>query len=121
MLAASLFGGGGATPRGVTQAAVVSQALASGIPPASAAAMLAATSGQNHPGGPTSGPAGDAANVAAMMAAGMMRGWVYTHFTSKALECNIVNSFFAVTLICFVLYLFMLGVFNCLGFLERLA
>ncbi|CDS39793.1 heterolocus tagous nuclear ribonucleoprotein [Echinococcus multilocularis] len=74
MLAASLFSGGGATPRSVTQAAVVSQALASGIPPASAAAMLAATGGQNHPGGPTSGPAGDAATAAAMMAAGMMRG-----------------------------------------------
>ncbi|KAM7538031.1 hypothetical protein Aperf_G00000078132 [Anoplocephala perfoliata] len=74
MLAASLFTGGGATPRSVTQAAVVSQALASGIPPASAAAMLAATGGQNHPGGPTSGPAGDAATAAAMMAAGMMRG-----------------------------------------------
>nr|CDS32836.2 poly(rC) binding protein 3 [Hymenolepis microstoma] len=70
MIAASLFTSG-ATPRSVTQAAVVSQAIASGLPPA--AAMLAATGGQNHPGGTTSGPAGDAATAAAMMA-GMMRG-----------------------------------------------
>ncbi|VDL18785.1 unnamed protein product [Hymenolepis diminuta] len=70
MIAASLFTGG-ATPRSVTQAAVVSQAIASGLPPA--AAMLAATGGQSHPGGTTSGPAGDAATAAAMMA-GMMRG-----------------------------------------------
>lgn len=76
MLTAGLFSGSGANPRGVTQAAVVSQALASGIPHASAAAMLAATGGQSHPGGPTSGPAGDAATAAAMMAAGMMRGCV---------------------------------------------
>lgn len=84
MLAAGLFSGGGANPRGVTQAAVVSQALASGIPHASAAAMLAA-SGQNHPGGPTSGPAGDAATAAAMMAAGMMRGYVVLMLTPYGL------------------------------------
>lgn len=75
VLAAGLFSGNGGNPRQVTQAAVVSQALASGLPHASAAAMLAATSGQN-PGAQTSGPAGDAATAAAMMAAGMMRGYV---------------------------------------------
>ncbi len=93
MAAAGLFpggagGAGGGTPRSVTQAAVVSQALASGLPHASAAAMLAATAGQqnhhphahhpHHPGAAAaaSGPAGDAAAAAAMMAAGMMRGSV---------------------------------------------
>uniref|UniRef100_A0A0X3PD91 K Homology domain-containing protein n=2 Tax=Schistocephalus solidus TaxID=70667 RepID=A0A0X3PD91_SCHSO len=76
VLAAGLFSGvsgAGANPRTVSQAAAVSQALASGLPHASAAAMLAATGGQN-PGAPASGPAGDAAAAAAMMAAGMMRG-----------------------------------------------
>ncbi|OON16984.1 KH domain protein [Opisthorchis viverrini] len=77
VLAAGLFGGGGTgvTVAGRTggQAAAVTQALASSLPHASAAAMLAATGGQTA-GGPNAGPAGDAAAAAAMMAAGLMRG-----------------------------------------------
>uniref|UniRef100_A0A5K3FRD1 Heterogeneous nuclear ribonucleoprotein K n=1 Tax=Mesocestoides corti TaxID=53468 RepID=A0A5K3FRD1_MESCO len=91
MLAAGLFSGGGANPRSVTQAAVVSQAIASGIPHASAAAMLAATSSQNHPGNPTSGPAGDAATAAAMMAAGMMRGMNIIAPTTTTTQVSINN------------------------------
>ncbi|KER20870.1 hypothetical protein T265_10677 [Opisthorchis viverrini] len=75
VLAAGLFGGGGTgvTVAGRTggQAAAVTQALASSLPHASAAAMLAATGGQTA-GGPNAGPAGDAAAAAAMMAAGLM-------------------------------------------------
>nr|CAH8823661.1 unnamed protein product [Trichobilharzia regenti] len=81
ILATGIFGGGASgatvTGRGGTQSASVNQALAGGLPHASAAAMLAATGGQTA-GGPNAGPAGDAAaTAAAMVAAGFMRGYVF--------------------------------------------
>ncbi|CAH8484039.1 unnamed protein product [Schistosoma curassoni] len=77
ILTTGIFGGGasGATGRNGGQTTSVSQALAGGLPHASAAAMLAATGGQTT-GGHNPGTAGDAAaaTAAAMVAAGFMRG-----------------------------------------------
>ncbi|TNN05948.1 Heterogeneous nuclear ribonucleoprotein K isoform 3 [Schistosoma japonicum] len=76
ILTTGIFGGGasGSAGRNGGQTASVNQALAGGLPHASAAAMLAATGGQTT-GGPNTGPARDAAaTAAAMVAAGFMRG-----------------------------------------------
>nr|CAX70457.1 Heterogeneous nuclear ribonucleoprotein K [Schistosoma japonicum] len=76
ILTTGIFGGGasGAAGRNGGQTASVNQALAGGLPHASAAAMLAATGGQTT-GGPNTGPTRDAAaTAAAMVAAGFMRG-----------------------------------------------
>ncbi|XP_018652200.1 putative heterogeneous nuclear ribonucleoprotein k [Schistosoma mansoni] len=76
ILTTRTFGGdaSGATGCNGGQTTTVSQALAGGLPLASAAAMIAATGGRTT-GGPNPGMAVDtAATAAAMVAAGLMRG-----------------------------------------------